>query len=107
MGANSTKPTKPFNGCKNQCWDRIKNNLASNIDLSRLIRGEILTIGGSNSTLKCDNCMYVEVFYDKRNGFNVVVYEDSTKKKILTGKGYMNTSKQIADYIEDVYKQVK
>lgn len=127
MGANSTKLTKPYNHCKQNCWDRIKNELRRGlIEEPRMIKkgsmlhdnpnnfhnqlyktNKTLTIGCLNCDLKCNNCMYIEVKWESDNMYNVSIWADSSKKKDLGGKGFMHTTKQVYDYIEKVYQQVK
>lgn len=132
MGANSTKLTKDYNHCKQRCIKSILNDLKrgfleeklmvpignnmkdynKNNYYNRIVHfGETLTIGCSTCTLKCNNCMYIEVFNSNKKGerpnINVSVYSDSTKKNDFGGKGYMTSEREVYNYILEIYKQVK
>lgn len=122
MGANSTKLTKEFNYCKGHCWSKISNRIRDGLTQPKYNKDgtinnnsylyklenekKILTIGCPNCDLECSGCMYIEIQYI-RNRYNVGIFTDSSKKRQIGGMGNIETSRQVFNFIEKVYQQVK
>jgi hypothetical protein len=123
---NSTKLTAEFNGCKQSCWNGIKDELKNGFlnerpkiksgnmlvdneksyEFQLRNKGQSILIGCPTCLVKCNNCMYIIVRFIN-NRYDVDVYSDEKKTKDLGGKGNLVTTKQVYDYIEEVYRQYK